>query len=336
MIAKVGDLALKTQAGLQGPHIVGYLSEDTYERLQDAIASAYKLSYGVDANGEAAVRTTGLPNGTICLGLVLFWGDPSPLHDEVAAFVTSRIQEAALDVELDSASGGDYLVPCQGGSARTGIRTSFVKKNPDALWKQSNLLTASDTPLCTLEVGWSNESLDALQREVRLWMGGGSDCIGIKVHYRGQCGDSAAMRNYQPQDGHNVVSICILVGSAREGTVRRFGCGPLVPSRGNMPPAEGDVALLPLSTFTDDPDSAGRYIAIAASAIAYLVMRWVHAMASPSTPDLSFKERLSFKLQLSRVEQEAIDRLAPSPEANGVKRRVRERCERLQGKMDRL
>ena len=57
-IAKVGDLALVTQAGHQGPHVVGYFSQDMYEPIQD-------------------------------LDLILFMGDPSALLDEVAAFLTS-------------------------------------------------------------------------------------------------------------------------------------------------------------------------------------------------------------------------------------------------------
>lgn len=87
--AQVAALQILTGAR-SGPISLGYATEDMFDRLVSGLWSMYRLSWGSTADFESAVQ--GKEDGG-SFGLILFWGDPNAMHDEVGEWVQRKTRD---------------------------------------------------------------------------------------------------------------------------------------------------------------------------------------------------------------------------------------------------
>jgi hypothetical protein len=94
-------LAVTRQAALQvlrgereGPLSLGWTTEDTFHRMRARLSSAYRLSWGLSHSLEDAAQVV-QDRGRF--GLVLFWGNPSPVHEDTILWLTFKVKEQLYD-----------------------------------------------------------------------------------------------------------------------------------------------------------------------------------------------------------------------------------------------
>lgn len=305
MIDKIGSLAIQTANGADGPFIVDWSSWDLFERVRSAINPSYKLSWGIDCDGETAIRETMRNGRKYVMGLIVFWGDASIIHELISTYLIKCVESASGEVDVDATCGGLFPMPYSIGTTRTGRQDKQRSKNPDAAWHRSIFGGAPKAPICVAEIAWSNESIKGLNTEVDLWTAAGANALGIKLAYKGACGDTPAERVYHRDDDYRSVSVCMLVGTAGTTIKRRFSWGPTIPSSISLPPTEGDTAVLPLQMFTRDPRVGDKKIAFSLAAIAYIVHRNIRGQAEAAQETTWIEEKRG-RLRLIQIEVEAL------------------------------
>ncbi|PWN21225.1 hypothetical protein BCV69DRAFT_190852 [Microstroma glucosiphilum] len=88
---KARQAALKIQSGVEaGPISLGWATMDMYERLVGRLSSAYRLSWGLSPTMEVAEHEK---EGSGSFGQVLFWGDPSPMHEQTIEWLHEKVSE---------------------------------------------------------------------------------------------------------------------------------------------------------------------------------------------------------------------------------------------------
>ncbi|CAO1637072.1 unnamed protein product [Sympodiomycopsis kandeliae] len=259
-----------TAFGVPGPHPIGHVSEDVFERTKQKISTVYKLSFGINSDSIStnAFRVTVdiASRKEIVLGLVLFWGDPALLHNLIAQdLLQATTEDAKMPRRIFTNSGGDrkWVGSC-------GIT---VQKEPDAAWQGSRSETPTDVPLCVAEIAWGNESTTLLRQERSLWSSRGVNAIGIKVQLRGSSGDADASKELNHDDDHRSFSVLFLFQAAGTKNLRVWSFGPEVRTRVTLLASEGTSALLPMNTFTRAASETGHALfcleSIAITAHAY-------------------------------------------------------------------
>lgn len=95
LLAVTKQAALKVLRGeREGPISVGMTTSYTFDRLRAELSPAYRLSWGLSPSLEDATR---VGKGGGRFGLVLFWGDPSPVHEDTILWLRFKVKEQLSD-----------------------------------------------------------------------------------------------------------------------------------------------------------------------------------------------------------------------------------------------
>lgn len=72
----------------QGPFCLGWIRADQFERLEDRLRSAWRLSWGLSPDMDEAVR---IEEGQGAFGQVLYWSDSSAPHERCIAWLADKV-----------------------------------------------------------------------------------------------------------------------------------------------------------------------------------------------------------------------------------------------------
>lgn len=145
-----------------GPLRLGYFTEDLYQRLSDEVTLDAKLNFGLDAECHDDYQEG--------QGMVLYWGDPSFVHDDLALDVVKSIRDLL-------SRGTQYRFT--GGKKRVNAPTATSKhKDPDG----ASTGDMDETPTTVLEVAWCNKNAEAAVADTILRSTEAhANCVTIKV-----------------------------------------------------------------------------------------------------------------------------------------------------------
>ncbi|CAO1623070.1 unnamed protein product [Jaminaea pallidilutea] len=156
--------------GEAGPISLGRHSLEVYLMFDNSLSQNLHLSW----------EKTDVADDTD-IGEVMFYGDPSLLHQALAMDIAQSImQDARAQGLLCVVRGGVTIqLKIAAGNVRSPELYRTRIKDPDATFGRHS----QDISLCTavLEVAWRNESLTEFVREIEDWSLAGFNAVGIKV-----------------------------------------------------------------------------------------------------------------------------------------------------------
>ncbi|PWN23506.1 hypothetical protein BCV69DRAFT_275034 [Microstroma glucosiphilum] len=181
-----------------------------FQKLNEEFNDFDELSFGIPSQSLQHLSVTSSDD----LGLIEWWGDPTDTHSVLICCMDWLID---TELRLEYPAGGIWSTSAcievkdlrpesmlvQMPSAASQIP---ILKRPDSCWPR--MIKDYDEKRVkvntVLEVAWSTETVEDLERELALWNGSGRNAIVFKVWWKNREGDEAALKEELPPDTDDI------------------------------------------------------------------------------------------------------------------------------------